>query len=329
MKDRNLFSRLAAYSQSPHKQSLENFCTELIAHFFNEDVVFRRRFLRTIFTDQRLARPFKTATATTQETMRHDCRVDLVLRHKAKVHLVEVKISARETLSSRWGQIGAPQVQRYLDLKRGHVTYLTTRDALAPDIDERGRRHRLVKHALFDELHSALSDVRLAPLTKAFVDFMKENDMAAPEPLKRIELKRTGQALEIVEKCRSLMALVANELNSTFKVNFRTRGNLTRPSRTSWGIQCYLKGFQRKQVRTVGISISPGKGGVYFTVWMTGTRHPTIERIRRELEWDELTDQSGCCTEIKLRGDRGDLGRMIALGRTASRDLGRAIRKFD
>lgn len=35
MKDRNLFSRLAAYSQNPQKQSLENFVTELLAHFFN------------------------------------------------------------------------------------------------------------------------------------------------------------------------------------------------------------------------------------------------------------------------------------------------------
>lgn len=51
MIDRNLFSRLAAYSQSPHKQSLEYFCTELIAHFFNEDVVFRRR-LRPVASDE-------------------------------------------------------------------------------------------------------------------------------------------------------------------------------------------------------------------------------------------------------------------------------------
>ena len=131
MSGTNLFSRLSAYSQNPHKLSIENFCTELLAHFFNQDPVFRRRFLKVIFSDQRMSRAFKGAAATTQESMGNDCRVDMVLRSGSRIHLIEVKITAGETLSGRWGQRGKPQIQRYVDLGCGHVTYLTTREVVS------------------------------------------------------------------------------------------------------------------------------------------------------------------------------------------------------
>lgn len=328
MKDRNLFSRLAAYSQNPQKQSLENFVTELLAHFFNVSGVFRRKFLGTIFDDQRLARPFQRAKATTQETMSHDCRVDLVLRSRAKVHLVEVKISAGETLSGRWGQVGKPQVQRYLDLKCGHVTYLTTRDVLPPEVDGRGRKYRMVKHALFEELHTELSNQRLDALAQMFREFMEEHDMAAPKPFTRSELKAAEQALAIVEKCRSTLEIVANEVNAGFRANFRTRCSLTRPARKSWGVQSYLPKFSRGPVKWVGFSLQPADGKLFFSVWMVGTRHPIVAKIRRHIDWDELAEDSGCCWEIQLRGDNGDITRMIKHAHKASRELGRAIRKF-
>lgn len=118
----NLFSRLSGYSQNPGKRSIENFCTELLAHFFNNDTVFRRRFLRVIFDDQRTARPFLHGQANTQESLGRGCLVDLVLRSKSKLHLIEVKITATETVSGRWGEERKPQVQRYMDLRLGHVT---------------------------------------------------------------------------------------------------------------------------------------------------------------------------------------------------------------
>src|ERR1035437_3066341 len=122
----NLFSRLAEYSQNPRKLSIENFTTELLAHLFNQDPVFRRRFLKVIVPDQRMARAYRQAEATTQEALSQDCRVDVVRWAGSRAHLIEVKIAAGETRSARWGQTGKPQVQRYIALGRGHVTYLTT-----------------------------------------------------------------------------------------------------------------------------------------------------------------------------------------------------------
>ena len=328
MTDPNLFSRLAGYSQNPQKQSIENFCTELLAHFFNHDVVFKRRLLGTIFHDQRMARTFQNATAMTQESLSHDCRVDLVLRRRGKEHLIEVKISAAETRSGRWGQIGKPQVQRYVDLRRGNVTYLTTRETPSPEVDHRGRKYRMVKHALFEELHAVLSTARLRPLARMFVEFMETNDMASPKPFDLKELKRAEQALAIIEKCRDTLAIVANEVNAQFKANFKTRCNLTRPARKSWGVQSYLPKYTRRAVKWVGLSLEPCDGDIFFSVWMTGTLHPTIGRIRRHLGWDELAEDSGCCSEIRLHGNKNDIPRMVAHAKSASKQLGRAIRRF-
>lgn len=143
----NLFSRLAAYSLNPQKLGLENFTTELLAHFFNANVVFRRRFVPLLFEDQRMARRFlsKSAYAETQETLGQGCLVDLVLHAGETLHLVEVKVAANETLSARWGQKWKPQVQRYLDLKKGNVTYLTTRQVEPPTVNQKGnRKYRLI-----------------------------------------------------------------------------------------------------------------------------------------------------------------------------------------
>lgn len=328
MTDPNLFSRLAAYSQNPLKQNIENFCTELLAYFFNHDVVFKRRFLAVVFNDQRSARAFLHAKATTQETLSNDCRVDLVLRRRAHEHLIEVKISAAETRSGRWGQTGKPQVQRYVDLRRGDVTYLTTRESPPPEVDHRGRKFKLAKHALFEELYLELSTARLRPLTRIFVEFMKNHDMAGPEPFERKELKRAEQALAIIEKCSGTLAIVANEVNAQFKANFKTRCNLTRPTIKTWGVQSYLPKYKRGAVKWVGFSLEPRDGEIAFDVWMTGTLHPSIARIRKHLGWDELDGYSGCYSKIHLHGNHNDIARMVAHAKAASKKLGRAIRRF-
>lgn len=157
---------------------------------------------------------------------------------------------------------------------------------------------------------------------------MNEHDMAASEPLKRTEIKKAQEALEIVEKCRSTMVRVVNEVNATFKANLKTKCDLTRPTGKSWGIQTYLPKYARGPVRWVGCTLEPRGGGLYFDVWMTGTRHPKMEKIRRDLGWQELTEESGCYSSVKLRGDRRDLDRMVAHAKHASHELGRAIRKL-
>ena len=329
MSGTNLFSRLAGYSQNPRKLSIENFCTELLAYLFNHDPIFRRRFLKVVFSDHRMARPFRWAEATTQETLGHDCRVDLILRSGSRIHLIEVKITASETLSGRWGQRGKPQVQRYIDLACGHVTYLTTSESLTPGIDHRGRKFRMVKHALFEELHEALRTVRVSDLTKMFLEFMEENDMAGPRPFDRIELRHAKIAVEILDKCQATLAIVRNEVNTEFRRNLRTYSNLTRPTFVTDWVQCYLPKFSRGAVKWVGLSLSPDKDGLYFSVWMWGNLDASITKIRSHLGWEKWADdEHWCCQSIRLHGNRGDIPRMVAHAIAASSDLGRAIRSY-
>ena len=328
----NLFSRLAGYSQNPEKLSIENFCTELLAYFFNKDFVFRRRFLRVIFDDGRMARPFKNAEAVTQEPLGHDCRVDLVLSAGSHRHLVEVKIAASETVSGRWGQRGKPQVQRYLDLGLGHVTFLTTSASLPPDTDHRGRKFRMVTHALFEEFHKALAAAPVSSLTKAFIEFMEENGMAEPPPFERKELKRAEAALDLYKKCKNTLALVRTEANSAFRKNLKTWSNLTRPAFKSgpdWGyIDSYLADYRKNAVKWVGITLSAEENGIEFAVYMWGTLDPSIRRIRKYLGWETWGDEHWCRSAIRLHGNSNDIQRMVRHAVTASRDLGRAIKKF-
>lgn len=332
MSQTNLFTQLAGYSLNPHKRSIENFTTELLAHFFSNDLVFRRRFLLVLFEDKRMARPFHNALATTQESLGKDCRVDLVLRAKSKIHLVEVKITACETHSGRWGQKGKPQVQRYLDLRKGHVTYLTTRDSLAPDTDHRGRKYIMVKHAFLEDLYRALQSARVAPLTRLFLDFMKENAMAGPQPFSRKEIKRVNESMLLLRKCLGALSIVRAEANLQFRRNLKTYSNLTRPSYKGYDdggeVQCYLSNFHRKAVRWVGISITPVDQQLHFCVWVWGRLDPSIIKIRDYLEWDEYDGAHGSSSSIRIYGTANDIPRMVEHAVKASRKLGRAIRKF-
>ncbi len=327
----NLFSRLAGYSQNPRKLSIENFCTEMLAHLFNHDPIFRQRFLEIIFSDLRMARSFnnENAEATTQETLGRGCRVDLVLRAGARTHLVEVKISAGETLSGQWGHMGKPQVQRYIDLGLCHVTYLTTSDSLPPEIDHRGRKFRMVKHALFEDLHEALDGTRME-LTKMFLEFMEEHDMAVPRPFDRNELKRAGQALSFFRKCQKTLDIVRTKANQRFRQNIRARANLSRPAfygGPDWdSVQSYLK-YRKGPVRFVGMSMWAEDGGFRFGVWVWGNLHPTHSKIREHLQWKK-DEERGCYSSIRLHGTRNDIARMINHADSASKRLGRAIRRF-
>ena len=332
MKGPNLFSSLAAYSQNPRKLSIENYCTELLAFCLNNDPVFRRRFLRVVFSDWRMARPFKNAEASTQEALGPDCRVDLVLRARSRVHLIEVKIAASETISGRWGQMGKPQVQRYIDLRLGHVTFLTTSASLSPDTDHRGRIFRMVKHALFEELCEALRTARVSELTNLFLEFMEENGMAGPQPFNRRELKRTGDAFEIFKKVQGTLAIVRTAVNEQVRHNLRTRSNLTRPAfkgGPDWSyMDSYLAKFHKRAVKWVGLILQADEGRLEFTVYAWGTLDPSIARIRRHLGWENWDDEHWCCSSIRLHGNANDIPRMIEHAVVKSRDLGRAIRRF-
>lgn len=332
MNGTNLFSRLAGYSQNPQKLSIENVCTEILAHLFNCDPIFRRRFLKVIFSNRTMMRSFKRARATTQETFEAGCRVDLVLRAGTSVHLVEIKISARETLSDRWGQMGKPQIQRYVDLGKGHVTYLTTSDSLAPKIYFRGRKYRMVKHAHFEDLHEALDGVRATELTKMFLEFMEEHGMSRPRPFDRTEIHSAEQALDFYKRCRDTLSIVRTEIIDRFRRNLKTRANLTRPdfiSGPDWAyVSSRLDRYRRGEVWQVGIVLEPDGGSLYFAVYLWGNRHPSIPKIRKHIGWEEWGDDRGGYSRIRLHGNRNDIRRMVEHAISASRALGRAIRRY-
>ena len=329
----NLFSRLAGYSQNPNKRSIENFCTELLAHFFNNDLVFRRRFLKVVFASKQMAKTFRAATASTQESLGRGCRVDLVLRTESKLHLIEVKITATETMSGSGGEDEKPQVQRYVDLGLGHVTYLTTRASLAPELKGRRRKFRMVKHALFEDLYKALQVKHLSPFVKLFLEFMEEHNMSAPKPLNRAELQQVERALAVYQKCLSTLQIVRNEVNTQFRRNLNAKANLTRPAfmgdANDREVHCYMSGFHnRRPVQWVGLSLSPHEDGVYFHVWMWGKLHPTIRKIRSDLGWESYGDEHCCTFPIRLKGNAGDVQRMVRHALGASAKLGKAISRY-
>lgn len=78
----------------------------------------------------------------------------------------------------------------------------------------------------------------------------------------------------------------------------------------------------------MGLSLEPDYDGLYFTVYLWGTLHPSVRKICAHLGWDEWGSEHGCCSCITLRGNRGDIPWMVAHGKSASRALGRAIRRY-
>jgi hypothetical protein len=177
-----------------------------------------------------------------------------------------------------------PQIQRYIELGRSHVTYLTTRDSIAPKLDLRGRKFRLVKYALFEDLHEGLRGARITGFARMFRDFMEEHDMAGPQPFDHKELKRAGQAFDLYKKCQGTLAMVRAEINNGFRSNFKTKENLTRPTFEGgpdygW-VRSYLGSFKRGAVKTVGIGLHPEDGNLYFTVYLWGNLDPSISKIR-------------------------------------------------
>jgi len=194
-----------------------------------------------------------------------------VLEAGEHCHLVEVKITASETESEQWGQRGKPQLQRYVDLGRGDVTYLTTVESLTPEVDHRGRKFRFVKHAFLEDLHKELGAVHSSPLVGFLREFMEDNYMAGPKSFNQTELKRSEDSLEFVHKCQDTLAIVRNDVNKKFRQNFHTHSNLTRPGIRQYGVvESYLKGYHRKGITWVGILLSGEEGGLYFSVWAYG-----------------------------------------------------------
>lgn len=190
----------------------------------------------------------------------------------------------------------------------------------------------MVKHALLEELHASLDAPRVSDMTKMFVKFMEENGMAGPRPFDRKELKGAEEALDFLKKCQNMLAIVGVESNDRFRRNIGTYAKLTRPAFTSgpdWAyVQSYLRNYQKRAVRSVGIALFAEDGGLNFYVWLWGNLHPSITNIRKHLGWKKWDEERGCYTSIRLHGNRNDIARMVDFSVSASKDLGRAIRRY-
>jgi hypothetical protein len=280
-----LFTRLASYSQNPAKKSLENFTTEVLAYLINEDPTFRRTFIRHIIPDGRMRRRFKFASALSQQRFGKSI-VDLVLSSGSTSILVEVKIAAQETETKIYGKGWVPQVQKYLDLREGHVAYLTTRAVSKPDVDP--KRKKFLGHFFFEDLYDHLAEVKLTPLGELFRQFMEENEMKSSEPFTPQEIKSARQAFTFAKKCEVFLNEIKSELEPEFRRTFQTRTRFTKGNfnPTSGCAYIYTGSLKRWRVKWVTIYVEPANGSLVYGVFVQVLR-TDVKRLKEHLKWEE------------------------------------------
>jgi hypothetical protein len=169
---------------------------------------------------------------------------------------------------------------------------------------------------------------------KAFIEYMEEQGMAPAKPLTRKELRIGVASIDVYRKCMDLLSQFKQEIGREFEINIRGRrhGRLTGPTLRygpDWAFfDCCLSGFRhRGPVRTAGFGLWPGPDGIYFSVYVWGTRTQELRRLGDALGWLDMSEGKGFETYFKLRGSKADLDRMQRLAVKESHRLGRAIAK--
>lgn len=324
-----LFSRLASYSFNSNKLSIENFTTEVLAYLFNEDRAFRRRFLGLIMPDGRALRAFAKGQAETQVRF-PKCIADIVIESaRGKRHFVEVKVDAHEAMEEDGGRLRS-QIDRYLDLKMGNVTFLTTRHTPPHQAELRGRRFS-VNHVHFESLYTLLHGVTLSETGKQLVRFMKEKQMSPAEPLTKRDLRTADSSVEVYKRCLELMIQLRQEVSDTFVKNMSPRAHLRAPVLDygpDWSFfDCYLRHFRKKgPIRTAGFGLSIQPDGIYLSVYVWGTRTQDLRDFgEKVLGWEDMNDGKGFEKYMKLRGGRAEFSRMKQFILKNSHRLGRAV----
>jgi hypothetical protein len=283
----SLFTRLASYSQNPNKRSNENFLTEVLAYLINNDRVFRRAFVHHIIPDGRIQRGFARASALPQQTVGRGI-VDLVLTGTGGSRVfVEVKIGAKETLTKIHGYGWVPQVRKYLSNRSGQVAYLTTRNVPSPDVNS----GYFLGHFFLEELDTRLRRLDRNGLStpgQLLLDFMKENDMKAPDPFTKMDLKYAAHSFDFAKKCEAVLNEVVRKIEPEFKELFRTRTGFTpgRFSPTSNYASSYTRKFRYRAATYVSIYLATWEGELGFGV-SAKVPKKDLERIHRHLDWEE------------------------------------------
>jgi hypothetical protein len=282
----SLFSRLASYSQNPNKKSIENFTTEVIAYLINNDKVFRGTFLRQVIPDRRVRRGFSGATALPQQRFDHGI-VDLVVSGRHRRILIEIKITAAETITNIRGRGPVIQVRKYLAYREGNVVYLTSRRVSSPE----GSSSRL-RHCFFDDLHRQLKlqKMRLTVPGRLFIDFMEENGMESQEPFTTADVRGAQHAFRFAKKCKTTIDEIVKEVEPEFRKSFHTRAYFTdgRFFPTQESAYAYTKNFAWRGLGRgwISIFIAPSEGELAFGVAAQVSRD-SMKKLNRFLCWEE------------------------------------------
>lgn len=283
---KSLFTRLVSYSQNPAKKSIENFTTEVLAHLIDADPFFQRTFVNFI-TRGRLVRQLRRPDALPQQGFGNGI-VDLVLTSGSHKVLVEVKISAPETVTKVKGLGWTPQIKKYLSYRDGHVAYLTTRATISPDVNSR----RFLGHSYFEDLYEKLDRTRLTAPGKLFMDFMEENDMKPLEPFTSKDVTIASSSYALIKKCQLTLNEIVAKCGPEFRRLFRTRATFTkgrfsvkRNSAFAW-----TGYFRRPPIKSLCFYIEPIDDVLCYGVWTTIDR-TQITRLNRHLDWQESPGQ--------------------------------------
>jgi hypothetical protein len=198
---RNLFTSLERYAK-------ENFATESLAYFLENDARIRNGFLTLLGSKRPQSvslRAFKLFDIRTQVPY-HGAIIDLEIapefpkRPTDKKLLIEVKTESLLTQS---------QVNRYLKLRAGYVACLTP---LAHPLVS-SHKAGYLGHFYWQDVYSIIERNRSRNLVyQEFLNYLKERNMSPQPPFTRKELTRPSNAVDFLLKSQALVQKVQSEI---------------------------------------------------------------------------------------------------------------------
>lgn len=316
-----LLSRLASYSQNPAKRDIENFTIEILAHLFNACIPFRKRFLRVVFPSARIRNRFEKAEALTQQTIGRG-RVDIVLKNQSGAKLlIEVKITARETVVEDQNGEELTQIRKYIAAAEGPVAYLTTKNTPGPVL-RRSDRAEFLGQVYFEDLFATLRGALLSEVGELFMEFLKEQGMTPVHSFNRTEMRILVPAFDFLDRAVDILNEVRTKVTPEFQKIFRSRKTFTSARYAYGGIICYVQGVGPRASLELGFKIEPEDGSLYFMAYAGAgkARNSCWQRVLRKWE------PSGgyLWSSIALNGNGRDLSRMIAHASKSLKTIRRA-----
>lgn len=270
-----------------------------------------------------MRRRFEGASALSQQSFANSI-VDLVLSKGDSSVLVEIKIVARETETKTNGKGRMPQVQKYLDLKEGHVAYLTTKAVGQPGGNT--NKWNYLGHFFFEDLYDQLVRAELTDVGRLFHQFMEENGMKALEPFTQKELDHAGQAFGFAKKCEAFLDEIKSEVEEEFLGLFQTPTGFTRGHFSPRYACAYTESgkLRRWKVNQVEIYIEPDNGRLVYGVCVRVLR-TNINRLKKHLKWKE--DGGYLYTSYSVKPDT-KRRKCIDPIRRDLKELQRALKKY-